>query len=95
MDLKTDLQTALIELRKGKERKFDQTVDLIINLQKFDLKREQVNLFVTVPYKVKDKKVAGFFETKHKDVETITFAEFKKYSDKYSTGLSRIPSLHR
>ena len=35
MDLKKDLETALIELRKNEERKFNQTVDLIINLQKF------------------------------------------------------------
>ena len=82
MVLKEDLQKALIELRKEKERKFDQTVDLIINLQKFDPKRNSINLSIPVPFKVKDKKIAGFFETKKEDVETITKEGFKKYSDK-------------
>jgi len=82
MALKEDLQKSLIELRKEKERKFDQTVDLIINLQKFDHKRNSINLSIPVPFKVKDKKIAGFFETKKEGVETITKEGFKKYSDK-------------
>ena len=82
MDLKTDLKSALSELRKNKERKFDQTVDLIVNLQKFDVKKNQVNIFINVPYKIKDKKVAGFLESKNVNVETITQAEFKNYTDK-------------
>ena len=82
MALKEDLQKSLIELRKEKERKFDQTVDLIINLQKFDPKRNSINLSIPVPFKVKDKKIAGFFETKKEGVETITKEGFKKYSDK-------------
>ena len=82
MTLKEDLQKALTELRKEKERKFDQTVDLILNLQKFDHKRNSINLSVNVPHKVKDKKIAGFFETKKQGVETITKDMFKKYSDK-------------
>ena len=82
MALKEDLQKALIELRKEKERKFDQTVDLILNLQKFDHKRNSINLSVAVPFKVKDKRIAGFFETKKEGVETITKDMFKKYSDK-------------
>ncbi len=81
-ELKEQLKEALSELRKGKERKFDQTVDLIVNLQKFEIKKSQVNLFVSVPHKIKDKKIAGFLESKNKDVETITKEEFKKYSDK-------------
>ena len=35
---------------------FDQTVDLIVNLQKFNPKRENVNVVVSLPYKIKDKK---------------------------------------
>ncbi len=75
-------KSALEELRKNKERKFDQTVELIVNLQKFDIKRNQVNSVVTVPHKVKDKKIAGFLETKNSKIDTITADEFKKYSDK-------------
>ena len=82
MELKQDLKKALSELRKGKERKFDQTVDLIINLQKFDLKKNQINLFISVPFRIKEKKICAFFEIKNKDIETITPEQFKKYSDK-------------
>lgn len=82
MELKQDIKKALSELRKGKERKFDQTVDLIINLQKFDVKKNQINLFISVPFKIKEKKICAFFETKNEDIETITPEQFKKYSDK-------------
>jgi len=82
MDLNKDLKKALEELRKEKERKFNQTVDLIINLQKFNLKKSQINLLVGIPFKFKDKKICAFLETKNKDVETITPEQFKKYSDK-------------
>ena len=82
MTLKEDLKKALNELRKEKERKFDQTVDLIINLQKYDLKKNPLNLFISVPHKIKDKKICGFLEIKNKNIETITKDGFKKYSDK-------------
>ncbi len=82
MELNDGLKKALVELRKEKPRKFDQTVDLIINLQKFDVKKTSINLFVNVPHKIKDKRIAAFLETKSPEVDTITFAEFKKYSDK-------------
>ncbi len=82
MELKNHLKKALEELRKDKERKFNQTVDLIINLQKFDVKKTQLNLFVTVPHKIKDKKICGFLESENSAVDTITGEQFKKYSDK-------------
>jgi large subunit ribosomal protein L1 len=82
MELKEQLETALNELRKEKERKFEQTLDLIINLQKFDVKKNAVNMFISVPHKAKDKKVCAFLEIKNNNVDTITKSEFKKYSDK-------------
>jgi large subunit ribosomal protein L1 len=82
MELKTDLKKALEELRKEKERKFDQTLDLIVNLQKFNLKKDSINLIVNVPHKIKEKKVAAFLESKSKFIDTITPEEFKKYSNK-------------
>lgn len=81
-ELKDLLKTALEELRKEKQRKFDQTVDLIVNLQKFDIKKNPVNIFVSVPYKIKDKKIAGFLEVKNLKIDTILLSEFKKYADK-------------
>lgn len=76
------LKQALAELRKSKERKFNQTVDLVINLQKFDVKKTQLNLFISVPHKIKEKKICAFLESKNNNVDTITPDEFKKYSDK-------------
>lgn len=81
-ELNEQLKQALTELRKGKERKFDQTVDLVVNLQKFDVKKSNMNLFASVPHKIKDKKIAGFLEIKNKDIDTITPDEFRKYNDK-------------
>jgi large subunit ribosomal protein L1 len=81
-ELKEQLETALNELRKGKERKFEQTLDLIINLQKFDTKKTPVNIFISVPHKVKDKKIGAFLEIKNSNVDTITKSEFKRYADK-------------
>ena len=82
MELKDSLKKAFEELRKTKERKFNQTADLIVNLQKFDLKKNQINTFVSVPHKIKDKKIAGFLEVKNPKLDTITPEQFKKYSDK-------------
>lgn len=84
MEIKEELQKAIVELRKdpNAERKFEQTVDLIINLQKFDVKKTPLNTFISVPHKIKDKKVAGFLEAKNNQVDTILPEEFKRYSDK-------------
>jgi large subunit ribosomal protein L1 len=82
MDLKEDLKKALEELKQEEQRKFDQTVDLIVNLQKFDVRKDSVNTFVSLPYKIKDKKIAAFLEARKPNVHTITQEEFKKYSDK-------------
>jgi large subunit ribosomal protein L1 len=79
---KEEIKKILAELRQEKERKFDQSVDLIINLRKFDIKKSNINLFISLPYKIKDKKVAAFLETKKESIKTITESEFKKYSDK-------------
>ncbi len=82
MELENEIKEALSELRKSEERKFDQTVDLIINLQKFDPKKSSVNIFVSVPHKIKEKKICAFLETKNKSMETITPNDFKNYSEK-------------
>ena len=84
MEIEDELKKALTELRKEKERKFDQTVDLIVNLQKFNIKKDSVNIFVNLPHKIKDKKIAAFLEVKNSHVETITQEDFKSYNDKKS-----------
>ncbi len=76
------LEEALIELRKTEKRKFNQSVDLIINLKSIDLKRDQLNVVVNIPHKSKDKKIAAFLNSKSKIIDTITELEFAKYKEK-------------
>jgi len=73
---------ALEELRKDKKRNFNQSVDLIMNLKDFDIKKDSVNLFVALPHKIKDVKVCAFLNKKSPLVETITKDDFIKYKDK-------------
>ncbi len=65
MPTKEGFVKALQEIRKDADErkiKFVQSVDLIINLRDFDIKRYSVNAFVTLPHKLRDKKIAGFLE---------------------------------
>jgi len=74
---------AIKELRTSEKKvNFDQTVDLIVNLKEFDVRRSAFNLFIQVPNKVKDKKIAGFFEKKSDLIDTITKEEFVKFKEK-------------
>ncbi len=73
---------ALQELRKERKRKFQQTVDLIINLRNFDVKKQSVNLFVTLPNKIKEKKICSFLTKKSNLIDTIPKQDFEKYKGK-------------
>ena len=73
---------ALAELRKSEKRKFNQSVDLIINLKGIDLRKDNISAVIQVPNKIKDKKVCGFFGKKNTLVTTITEPEFARYKDK-------------
>ncbi|MEK6884683.1 MAG: hypothetical protein AABY22_33940, partial [Nanoarchaeota archaeon] len=68
--------------RKSEARKFEQTVDLIINLKKFNVKKDAVNIIVSLPHKIKDKKICAFLESNNPLINTITKQEFGKYNDK-------------
>jgi large subunit ribosomal protein L1 len=73
----------LKKLRKEtKKRNFSQSVDLIINLKDFDIKKESVNLFLGLPHKVKKMSVCAFLNKKSEVVDSITGQEFEKYKDK-------------
>lgn len=77
-----DLKQALEELRKQEKKKFDQSVDLIINLKDVDLKRTNISTIIYLPYKIKDKKVLGFLNNKSNLVKTISRLDFSRYRDK-------------
>ena len=76
------LNEALAELRKNEKRKFDQTIEIIVNLKGVDLKREAVNVLINIPHKIKDKKVFGFLNNQSDLVKSISKLDFPKYSDK-------------
>jgi len=74
-----------IETLKAEDSKkvnFDQTVDLIINLKEFDVRRQAFSLFIQVPNKIKDKKIVGFFEKDSKIVDSIKKETFPGYKEK-------------
>lgn len=80
--MKEEILQALAELRKLEKRKFEQSVDFIINLKSFDIKRESFSLFVNLPSKAKEAKIAAFLNNKSSIIDTITKAEFDKYKEK-------------
>lgn len=85
MTTKENFAKAVEELRKEesknpKQRKFDQTVDFIINLKEFDVRKYALNSIITLPHKIKEKKIAGFLEKKSKVIFSITKQEFPVYS---------------
>ena len=74
------LQEALKEIRKGKERKFDQSVDLLINLRGVNLKRDNVNVVISLPHALGSKKVCGFLTKKSDLVTSVLEPDFQKYA---------------
>jgi large subunit ribosomal protein L1 len=75
--------SAVKELRKTQvKRTFDQSVDIIVNLREFDVRRESFNTFIRVPHKIKERKIAAFLEKDSKAVDTIKKEEFPRYKEK-------------
>jgi len=77
-----ELKQALQELRKLEKRKFDQTIDLIVNLKGVDIKKDNISAVIDLPNKIKEKSVGGFLTKKSELVKTITQPEFIGYKDK-------------
>jgi len=75
-----EIKEALKELRSQKKRKFVQTLDLVVNLRNFDIRKEALNTFVVVPNS-NEKKIAAFLTKRSKIVNTITELDFSKYNE--------------
>jgi large subunit ribosomal protein L1 len=55
--------SALQELRKtSKKRNFEQSIDLIINLKDFDIKKQNINTSIELPFQIKESKICAFLE---------------------------------
>ncbi|MGK0209308.1 MAG: large subunit ribosomal protein L1 [Patescibacteria group bacterium] len=71
---------AINELKNEKARKFSQSVDLIVNLKNFDVRKEALNTFISVPNPT-EKKIGAFLTKPSKLLPTITEADFARYKD--------------
>ncbi len=71
---------ALKKLREEKKRKFLQTVELIINLQRFDPRKQGLNTFISIPH-APEKKLCAFLTKKSPIIKTITLEEFDNYKN--------------
>jgi len=74
-----NIQEALKKLKENKKRNFDQSIDLIVNLKNYNAKKNPLNLWIDLPHKIKDVKIAGFLEKKSDKVATITEDQLKSY----------------
>jgi large subunit ribosomal protein L1 len=74
------IDDAIKELRKSDKKKFVQSVDLVINLQKIDPRKETINTFVIVPNPA-PRRICAFLSKKMPGVDTITKEEFELYKD--------------
>ena len=77
-----NIQEALTELRKNEKRKFDQSVDLIINLNGIDVKRDNIATVFSFPHQLKAKRICAFLEKKTDLVDSVTPAEFGAFKEK-------------
>ena len=69
-------------MRKQEKRKFNQTIDLIINLKAIDVKKDNIYAVIVLPHKIKDKKICAFLTNKSDLINTVTKDQFPLYKDK-------------
>ena len=77
-----ELKKALEEFKKEKERKFEQSVDLIVNLKGVDVKKENIAVVIGIPNKFREKKVCAFLNKNSELVDSVLEADFVRYKDK-------------
>ena len=93
---KEQVQKAITELKKAKERKFSQSYDLVINLKHVNVKSNPVSLFISLPHpKPKKPKVAAFVAQELSDQAekfcdlVLSEADFGKYDTKAQKKLAQ------
>jgi len=74
------IQEAIKQLRTEEKRKFIQSLDLVINLQKIDPRKESINTVVKLPHPPV-KHLGAFLTKKSPIIDTITKEEFELYKD--------------
>lgn len=79
-NLNMKIQEAIKQLRSEEKRKFVQSLDLVINLQKVDPRKEAINTFVVMPHPPV-KHLCAFLSKKSDLVDTIVKEQFELYKD--------------
>lgn len=77
-----ELKEALAQLRSGEKRKFDESIDLIVNLKGVDMKKDNVSAVISIPNIIKEKRVCGFLTKKSELVASIMPPDFARFKDK-------------
>jgi len=77
------LKEAIKQLRSEEKRKFVQSLDLVVNLQKIDPRKESINTIVKLPHPP-IKHLGAFLTKKSPLIDTITKEEFELYKDNKS-----------
>ncbi|MFH1249248.1 MAG: hypothetical protein V1660_03785 [archaeon] len=74
---------AIDNLKKGKKRNFNQSVELIINLKDFDARKDSLNTFLQLPFPPSEKKICAFLDKPNNEFDSaILKADFEKWQDK-------------
>jgi len=89
MATKDQFVKALEELRKiSVPRNFEQSVDLIINLNKIDVKKTPINAVAIIPHAPKENKICAFLEQPNENFDrVITKSEVPRWQKKEIKGL--------
>jgi large subunit ribosomal protein L1 len=74
------IEESIKKLRAFEKRKFNQTLDLVINLQKFDSRKESINSFISIPHSY-ERNIAAFLTKKVKGVDVILKDSFESYKN--------------
>jgi large subunit ribosomal protein L1 len=74
---------AIDNLKKEKKRKFNQSVELIVNLKDFDIRKDSLNTFLQLPFAPSEKTVCAFLDKPNNQFDSaILKADFDKWQDK-------------
>ncbi len=71
---------AIKKLRAEEKRKFVQSLDLVVNLQKIDPRKDSINTLVAIPNPPK-KRICAFLTKKSTVVDTIVKEQMELYTD--------------
>lgn len=74
---------AIDEAKKQRKRNFNQSIDLIINLCNFDVRKDSLNTFVQLPFQASERKICAFLDKPSKIFDfCIAKTDLDKWQEK-------------